>query len=322
MTIGDQTDIYNRLIAQLPPWFETPAADLVAALQMYIGYNENPNLITTMFFHFMQYQYAQLQMRIQTATGNNLDVISQDYLGNALPRYPQETDASFRQRILANVLAPRATRQAMSDRVKLLTGFTPTIIEGMWGADHGYLNQPTTLGLNVYGSLGSGSYPYQFWIYAYLNAYQSMGNYPCLNLASYPSALTIASGGSSYNVNDTITLAGGNVYIPMILTVTSVSGGAVTGFSTQQLGAWNEPLPSNPLTQGSTSGIGSGATFNASSWTAYIPNFGLNINGWLGGQDLETANVTESDVAQLVQATKVLATLQHLTVIYVNTPPS
>ncbi|HEV2917564.1 MAG TPA: hypothetical protein VGW78_07525 [Candidatus Babeliales bacterium] len=316
MAIGDQTDIYNRLIAQLPPWFETPTVDLAAALQMYVGYNANPNLITTMLFHYMQYQYAQLQMRIQTATGSNLDIISQDYLGNTLPRYPNENDDSFRQRILSNVVRPRATRQAMSDSVELLTGFTPTIIEGMWGPDHGYLNQPTTLGCNIYGSVGSGSYPYQFWIYAYLSPFQAMGNYPGLNLISFPSALTIASGGSGYVVNDTITLAGGNIYVSMVLTVTSVSGGTVTGFSTATQGYWNEPLPSNPLTQASTSGSGTGATFNVTSWNAVNPYFYLNTYGWCGGESLETANITADDVAQLVQNTKVLATLQHLTVIY------
>ncbi len=228
MAVGDKQDIYNRLIAQLPNWFGThPVLD--AVLQAYIGYSNNVNLLTTMYFHYnRQYLYAQLQMRIQTATDVNLDLISQDYLGNTLPRKTNESDDSYRKRILANVVRPRVTRSAMEQALFVLTGFYPVIIEPWNGSDHGYYNQPKTLAYNRYGSYG-GNYPYQAWIYVYLSSYQGMANYP--------------------------------------------------GYNT---------------TRG-----------------------GYNIAGWYGGKSLETAFVTEEDVLQVIDATKLAGTLMHVTIIFV-----
>jgi hypothetical protein len=72
---------------------------------------------------------------------------------------------------------------------------------------------------------------------------------------------TPQGGGSGYAVNDTITLAGGTFTQAAVLKVTSASGGAVTGVSVQTAGSYSV-TPSNPVAQASTSGGGSGATFN------------------------------------------------------------
>jgi hypothetical protein len=183
MAIGDQTDIYNRLISQLPNWFGSNHPILDALLQAYIGYNQDASQVTTMYFHYnYQYLYAKLQMRIQTATDINLDLISQDYLGDTLPRKTNENDDTYRKRILANVVRPRATRQAMMQALKVLTGYDPIIIEPWNGNDHGYYNQPSTLAYNILGGYGSGSSPYQAWIYVKLNAFSGMANYPGYNI--------------------------------------------------------------------------------------------------------------------------------------------
>lgn len=324
MTVGDQTDIYNRLIAQLPNWFGTSHPILDAVLQAYIGYSNNTSRITTMFFHYnFQYLYSKLQMRIQTATDINLDLISQDYLGNTLPRRTNETDDSYRKRILSNVVRPRATRSAMDSALFALTGFHPVIIEPWSGVDHGYYNQPATLAYNIYGGYGSDSYPYQAWIYVYLRSYQGMAEYPGFNLNSYAETVSIDSGGAGYAVDDIIILDSSDLEEAIELSVTSVSSGAVTGVTIAYKGIYQEPLPTNPISQSSTSGGGSGATINVDSWLAYILNmgytsYGNGISGWYGGASQETTDVTEEDVLQLIEATKVGATLMHTTIIYVS----
>lgn len=70
------------------------------------------------------------------------------------------------------------------------------------------------------------------------------------------SSAAVAAGGSGYAVGNTITLAGGAV-----LTVSSVSSGAVTGVTVSAPGSY-AASPSNPVSQAATSGSGTGATFN------------------------------------------------------------
>jgi hypothetical protein len=190
-----------------------------------------------MFFHYnLQYLYSKLQMRIQTATDINLDLISKDYLGNSLPRRTNENDDTYRKRILANVVRERATRKGMSNSIQVLTGHYPVIYEPWNGSDNGYLNEPTTLALNLsVGGLGTVA-PYQAWIYVYLDAFQGMANFPAVN-TDPPEA--------------------GNYYL------------------------------------------------------------GLNENGWLGNPDLEGAVITENDVRQLIENTKVEGTLMHVFFIYI-----
>lgn len=200
MSIGDKQDIYNRLISQLPNWFG--ASDnhpiLDAFLQSYIE---------TAFINYNQTAYAELQTRINNytangqpvpdgtsgivfgATGQQLDLISIDYLGNNLPRGPGESDSSFRKRILSNVLRPKCTRQAMLDAlngmqdVYQVTIFEPQNFFDIGGAynmvspsypyfmAYGSSSDPTA-GRGLYGS---GAYPYQCFIDVYLKA-QGMGN--------------------------------------------------------------------------------------------------------------------------------------------------
>jgi hypothetical protein len=83
----------------------------------------------------------------------------------------------------------------------------------------------------------------------------------------FVSGASIAASGSHYAVNDTITLPHPETaYQPAQLTVTGVgAGGALTGVSISQIGEYLETtLPKNPVPQGSTSGSGSGASFDLS----------------------------------------------------------
>ena len=78
----------------------------------------------------------------------------------------------------------------------------------------------------------------------------------------------IVAGGSSYAVNDTLTMTGGTFSQAVVLKVTSVSSGAITGVTIQTAGTYTV-LPPSPVSQGSTSGSGSGATF-VFNWPAPV----------------------------------------------------
>ncbi|SAL10491.1 Phage stabilization protein [Caballeronia turbans] len=83
-------------------------------------------------------------------------------------------------------------------------------------------------------------------------------------------SVAIASGGTGYAVNDTITLGALGLYAT--LKVTAVSGGAIT--SAQVVTSFpylNKFRPVNPIPQTLSSGGGTGATFNA-TWTS-LTNF-------------------------------------------------
>lgn len=176
--IGDANDIYRRLIAQLPPWFGTDHPVLDSLLAGYVS----PTV-----FHYNQIQYVFQQTRIKTATGNNLDLVSQDFFGDALPRratsngYP-ESDDSFRARILANILQERATRFGIYNALLLLTGIPPILFEPWRPLDTGGYNVASTMGYSTHGLYGSGSYPYQGFIDVFLPPFQGLAYYPGYNL--------------------------------------------------------------------------------------------------------------------------------------------
>jgi len=73
----------------------------------------------------------------------------------------------------------------------------------------------------------------------------------------------VHSGGTGYGVSDTIVLAGGTRTLGTTLVVTAQTGGAVTGCVIAVPGGYSQaPSPVAAVTQGSTSGAGSGATFD------------------------------------------------------------
>jgi hypothetical protein len=80
------------------------------------------------------------------------------------------------------------------------------------------------------------------------------------------SSAAVQSAGSGYAVNDTITLTGGTVLRNTVLKVATLSGSGVASVTVLDAGLYSTN-PSNPVAQGSTSGVGSGATFNI-TWTA------------------------------------------------------
>ena len=81
------------------------------------------------------------------------------------------------------------------------------------------------------------------------------------NAAGASAIVSIQTAGSTYVTGQTITLTGGTCSIEPIITITGVTGGGVTSGKVSTSGLCSTP-PTNPVSQGSTSGSGIGATFN------------------------------------------------------------
>jgi hypothetical protein len=161
VTTGDQSDQVGRLKALLPRWFGDTVPVLSALLAGY-GYVQA--------FLFSLVTYAKLQTRVLTATGGWLDLISADFFGTGLPRIAGQSDASFRNRIIANLFRKRGTRADVIAVLESLTGRTPDVFEPRRVLDTGAYGAPLT-GYGAAGGYGSILLPYQ----AFVTAYRPLG---------------------------------------------------------------------------------------------------------------------------------------------------
>lgn len=98
---------------------------------------------------------------------------------------------------------------------------------------------------------------------------------PAVTLTSVQLAIIqVQSGGSGYSVGNTITLSGGTSTTAAIVTVSAVSGGAVTAVTIANSG--NYTVAPTTFSQASTSGSGTGAVFHncqfgPKAWTISTP---------------------------------------------------
>ena len=96
-------------------------------------------------------------------------------------------------------------------------------------------------------------------------------------------SLALNAGGSGYNVNDTITLAGGTYSTPAVLTATACTAscpGAISTFTISNAGQYINGSAS--LTQAATSGSGTGATFKTATYGVVSPNAVSALNAFTG----------------------------------------
>lgn len=170
--IGSHDDIYNKLIQTLPGWWGSDHLNLDTILEAFIN---------TATFHYRQIIYASLQMRLQSATDINLDQISQDYLGDTLPRRSGENDRTYRKRIEATLLQEKATRPGLDNTLFILTGYHPLLFEPWYPLDCGGYNVYQKMGYSTAGKYGSGSYAYQGFADVFVSVYNGMGKYSGYN---------------------------------------------------------------------------------------------------------------------------------------------
>lgn len=157
MATGDQNDMLSRLRALMPRgWFGDAPALLIALLSGFASIFAGVYALIA---------YAQLQLRIATATDGWLDLISADFFGSALPRRFNESDASFRARIIVNMFRERGTRNSIVRVLTDLTGRAPRVFEPWRPADTGAYG--LACGYGVAGGYGSLLYPYQVFVTAY-----------------------------------------------------------------------------------------------------------------------------------------------------------
>ena len=193
--IGDQADFAGRIRAVLPQgWFPTgvlpkPATIIFDPIIVGSGFLEDsfgnqivavvdqPEIISTApvlysvlsgFSVALAGSYALIQLSgeetlISTATDIWLDLHAQDFLGNSVLRRAQESDASFRTRMQAAIFPPAVTRQALIDRLTLLTGRAPVVFEPTQPIDTGAYGYGG-LGYNTSGGYGSLALPFQAFV--------------------------------------------------------------------------------------------------------------------------------------------------------------
>jgi hypothetical protein len=93
-------------------------------------------------------------------------MIAADFFGSVLQRSSNQSDTSFRARIILNLFRERATRNGMIKVLKDLTGRAPQIIEVTRPIDTGVYGGPM-IGYGVAGAYGSLLMPYQCFVIAY-----------------------------------------------------------------------------------------------------------------------------------------------------------
>ncbi len=155
--MGDADDMAGRLRAILPNgWFgEAAATPVLGALLLSLG---------TAFSSFWALlQSVVQQVRIGTAAGRFLDLISVDFFGSNLVRLLDEQDASFRVRIQDELLRPRGTREAVSLAMQQLTGKSPVIFEPARTSDTGGYSIGG-VGYGESGGWGNLELPFQFFM--------------------------------------------------------------------------------------------------------------------------------------------------------------
>ena len=107
----------------------------------------------------------------------------------------------------------------------------------------------------------------------------------------------VQAGGTNYALNDTITLTGGTFTTATVLKVTALSGTAVTGCVITTPGTYSvAPSPVAAVAQGSSSGSGTGATFNmvyanAAAITVSGPATTLSADAASGATSLTVAAI-------------------------------
>lgn len=171
--------IIDDLIAQFKAWLpegwvgsDTPNLDAVAA-----------GISAILAVNYEQINYALLQARIDTCTGDNIDSFARDYFGNYCSRLPNESDGAFRLRVKANLIINAQTRESIETALLQLTGFIPLIWEPM-AFDQGFALGYSYLGYNSPTSPGglSAYHPYYYRITVFrlgnpaLNIFGGLGN--------------------------------------------------------------------------------------------------------------------------------------------------
>jgi len=121
MALGSQSDFVARLWKLLPPsWFPATSVYVPAILQ-------GPATLFSYIYGLLK--YAKAQTRVATASDAFLDIAAYDYTAARIQRRSGESDASFRERVIDEVLRIRDTRLGLIRSLTQLTCRPPQVFE-------------------------------------------------------------------------------------------------------------------------------------------------------------------------------------------------
>lgn len=292
-------------------------------------------------------QYALAAQRIGTSTFPELDFASIDFLGNAVPRGPGQTDGAFAAGIIAALFKAAATRPALQNALAALTGYVPRMLEpwsvvdtGAW-RNRSYWNVDT---ISNPARWGNGGLRYQGFIEAAPPSIPAIGaNNPirCWGDSAYWNQpgyfFGIIPPINTNAINDTVNnlrAYGTTVWVKLVapgVLISSTAPSAVTGLSAASAGtssirlSWIAPVTGTPpytfsviYRQSGTTAFTAGPTVTAPSATvislaAHVSyDFAIiarNVSGSAtsGTVTATTASIAPSPARNLI-ATQVQAT--------------
>lgn len=270
-TIGTTADIVARLRAVIPgAWFPLTAPDAsVSATPVLDGLLEGVGWAWSYCYALMSFVIEQA--RIATASGSFLDMICADFFGLTIQRKSGEADDTFRNRLRANLLLPRATRGALTMTIAALVDETPIIIEPRNGVDtggYGSYSVPNAGGGGGYGTsalaLGSANMPFQF----------------LLSVSSQPTRTARESQATFIDATGALQIAERHVVRP------SYSGGSSSGSLAEARGfnLIKDSIGWTSWTQSSENAVGRWAIDPAGADALWAGAPTLRINVYSGGQ--------------------------------------
>jgi len=115
-------------------------------------------------------------MRLQTASGQNLDLFACDFFEGILERTEGTPDSVFRNLIQATLIEPEATRSAMENALYIITGYYPVIWEPFQVQNGWFWNAQSFYNTASYWG-GGLSDPYNFWIEVFVKSPQVSGSF-------------------------------------------------------------------------------------------------------------------------------------------------
>ncbi len=156
MPTGDAADIAARMRAVLPRRWAADASPMLQAVLLGLG--------TGWAIVAAQITALRAQLRIATATGDMLDIISPDFFGaGGLLRLAGESDAAYSARIRREITRERVTRAGLSAAIADLIGQAPTLFEAWNTGDTGGWDTGA-MGWDTAGRWGSLDYPAQVFV--------------------------------------------------------------------------------------------------------------------------------------------------------------
>lgn len=285
---GEQ--FHQRLVANLPPGW---AGD--DALQVGLWGDLLKSIGGELSYLVTQLQYVARATRLTTETYPELDLASQDFFGNLLPRPAGMIDSDYASLIISNLFKTAATRQSIYDALLRLTGTPPRMMEPWNIFDTGWWNGKTYWNVDTGdnpGRWGSPGSQYQGFIETLPASIPAIGpNNPILcwgdsaywNVPGYFFGIIAAGVGQDvYSVVDSLKAEGTTVWVKLVNTPPNVippgtiapsapTGLVVTPASSSSLNVtWTaSQIGTKPITYTPQYRVtGTGAFTNAPSTTA------------------------------------------------------